>query len=286
MNVSIVIPVYNEEGQLDACLKAIARQTVQPFEVIVVDNNSDDDSAALASRYKFVTLLHEPRQGVVHARTSGFDIAKGEIIARIDADSLLPVDWVANVQHVFTDSRVQATSGIAEYYGVAGASFVNSVDLFFRRRLEHQLADAVYLWGANMAIRKSAWRQIRSQLCMRGDLHEDFDIALHLQDAGGLVTFDERLRAGVSSRRIDVPYVDFMRYVMVSPKTYAEHGIRQRWHMYGVVLACALGYIPGRVLYRGYDSQQQRFSLRQLFRPPQLAARVDPTTNVVSITDY
>jgi len=280
MNVSIVIPVYNEASQLDACLSAIAKQSIKPLEVIVVDNNSTDNSLAVARCYDFVKILNEPLQGVIHARTTGFDAARGDIIARIDADSVLPIDWVQSVNEVFQDDEVQATSGLANYYGLAGADFVNAIDLFFRRRLERQMAGAVYLWGANMAIRKSAWMLIRPSLCIKGDLHEDFDIAIHLQRNGGLVTFDERLVASVSSRRIDVNYLDFMKYVMVSPKTYAMHGIKSRWHMYSVVMLCAVAYAPGRILHRGYDAQQNSFSLRQLFTAKPAIPRVDPTANV------
>ena len=112
-------------------------------------------------------------------------------------------------------------------------------------------------------------------------MHEDYDIAIHLQELGETVTFDERLRVQVSSRRIDVSYVDFMKYVWVSPKTYAEHGIRQRWHMYWVVLACGIGYLPARLLHRGYDPEKAQFSWSYLLKPKTVTPRVDPTTHVV-----
>jgi len=57
-NISIIIPAYNEERYLGRCLDAIAAQSVRPYEVIVVDNNSSDDTAKVAQRYPFVTLLH------------------------------------------------------------------------------------------------------------------------------------------------------------------------------------------------------------------------------------
>jgi glycosyltransferase involved in cell wall biosynthesis len=282
MNVSIVIPVYNEAGHLKACLDAISKQTVRPYEVIVVDNNSSDKTPKIAKSYPFVRLLHEKRQGVVHARTQGFDAATGDIIARIDADTIVPEDWVEKIQTVFADSSVDAASGVALYYNVAAAKFVNAIDLYFRRRLSSRLKNCVYLWGANMAIRRQSWQNITDKLCYRGGLHEDFDLAIHLQEQGGIVRFEERMRAGVSSRRIDVNYLNFMRYVLKSPGTYAQHNIRARWHMYGVVLFCALTYVPARMLHRGYDPRAGAFRWRQLFAPPAefSAPRVDPTTFV------
>lgn len=281
LRVSLVIPVYNEGEQLAECLRAIATQTVQPYEVIVVDNNSSDSSVAVARRFDFVKLTTEKKQGVIHARTTGFNEASGDIIARIDADSLLPADWIEQVQAVFEDPTIDAVSGSAHYYNVANADMFNAIDLFFRRRLERQMQGAVYLWGANMALRRSAWTQVKPLLCARGGMHEDYDLAIHLQEQGKRVVFDERLQARVSSRRIDVGYFDFMRYVLVSPNTYAQHGIRARWHMYEVVAVCMLGYLPALLLHRGFDPISDSFSWTQLLTAkPATAARVDPTANV------
>jgi len=99
--ISIVIPVYNEESQLAACRDAISQQKESPFEVIVVDNNSTDSTVRVALSFPFVTLIREPRQGVMHARTTGFDAARGDIIGRIDADTILPPDWTESVlEHI------------------------------------------------------------------------------------------------------------------------------------------------------------------------------------------
>ncbi len=281
MKVSIVIPVYNEATQLGACLRAIAAQTAAPYEVIVVDNNSSDMSIKVANAYDFVTILHEPRQGVIHARTRGFDAASGDIIARIDADSLLPNNWIASVKGVFRDPNIDAVSGVAQYYNVAAAGLFDAIDLFFRRRLSRQLGDRVFLWGANMAMRRTAWQRVKPHLCSGGGIHEDFDIAIHLQEIGGRVVFDERLRAQVSSRRIDTGFLEFMNYVWASPQTYAKHHIRSRWHMYSPVVVVAVGYLPARIMHRGYDPKLERFTWSRVFAPAATIARVDPTANVI-----
>src|SRR5437868_5512986 len=116
MNVSIVIPVYNEADRLADCLEAIARQTVRPLEVIVVDNNSTDNTLEVAERYSFVTLLNEPKQGVVHARNTGFNAVTADIIGRIDADTILPADWVAQIEKIMLNKGISAVSGSPHYY--------------------------------------------------------------------------------------------------------------------------------------------------------------------------
>jgi glycosyltransferase involved in cell wall biosynthesis len=283
MKISIVIPVYNEADGLIACLEAIANQTIKPYEVIVVDNNSSDGTCQVARKFDFVKLAYEPKQGVVHARTKGFDMAKGDIIARIDGDSILPSEWLESVEEVFSDSSIDASSGIAQYYAVAGNRVIDASDLYFRMRLSEQLkqVNQVYLWGANMAMRSSAWKKVRPHLCQKGNQHEDFDIAIHLQELGMKVTFDERLIANVSSRRIDTDFLSFMRYVMVSPKTYAQHGIKVKRYMYPIVAVCAIGYFPGYLLHKGYNPNLDKFSINRLLFNSTSVARVDPTTNVI-----
>src|SRR5687767_9222428 len=108
MKVSIVIPVYNEADRLAACLQAISRQKVMPLEVIVVDNNSTDKTRTVALSFPFVKLVAEKRQGVVYARDTGFNLAEGDIIGRIDADTILPPAWTDQVINIFNDLKISA----------------------------------------------------------------------------------------------------------------------------------------------------------------------------------
>jgi len=278
MKVSIVIPVYNEAAHLDACLEAISRQTVQPLEVIVVDNNSTDDTIRLAEQYQFVQVLSEKRQGVVHARTTGFDAAKGAIIGRIDADTIIPKTWVAQLQAIFTNRSIAAVSGAPHYYDFAFSKIADGIDLPLRAHLAHKLGDNNFLWGANMAVRRSAWISVKSTLCHAKNLHEDFDLAIHLQEQGLRVDYDESLVAGVSSRRIDTGLINYVKYTMASPRTYAEHGLTIRRHMYPVLAVCWLGYAPARLIYRGYNHKTKTFSFTQLVSATN--SRVDPTANI------
>lgn len=278
LRVSLVIPAYNEEDYLEQCLVAIQSQTVQPFEVIVVDNNSTDKTAEIAKAFPFVKLIHEKRQGVVFARDKGFNTARGEIIGRIDVDTILPEDWVQNVQKIFAYSPVAAVSGTM-HYDVALAQTVDKIDLFFRRRLARLLgeSDTVFLQGASMAMRRSAWLRVRHALCRKGNMHEDFDLAIHLQEYGYEVAFDERLHANISARRTDVSFLQFANYVFMSPHTYAQHQLGSRKHMYSVVAVALIGYIPARILYRGYDVERDKFSWVRVFTSRLAPTRIDPT---------
>lgn len=277
--VSLVIPVYNELDRIRDCLQAIAQQRVKPFEVIVVDNNSTDGTTAIAAAFPFVRVLHEPRQGVVYARDRGFDAARGDIIARIDADTLVAPDWVATLQRLFTDSQLDLVTGSVQVREIGAARLASRVDLFWRRYLAHRLKNRVGLQGANMALRTQVWQTIRQEVCHRQGLHEDFDVGLHAYQHGYKAAFTEGLRVSVCHRQLDSGFRHFADYALTSPRTYLRHGCREGRVMYRVVAFVFMMYPLIYVLSHGYDPRLGRFSLAKLFTPT-LAPRVNPATFV------
>lgn len=279
MRISLVIPVYNEVDRIHDCLTAIAAQKITPYEVIIVDNNSTDGSAIIAATFPFVKILQEPRQGVAYARDRGFNAATGDIIGRIDADTIIPTDWTANVQKLFTNDRLDAVSGAVTYRDIAFSETVSRLDLYWRRRMARLLGREVALQGANMAIRTSAWQTIASEVCHKRGQHEDFDLAIHLVKQNKAVRFDESLKASVCYRQANYDFASFSNYVLISPRTYLEHGRISGRVMYQVVAFIIILYPVISILSRGYDEGLKRFSLRKLFGVP-TPARVNPATYV------
>lgn len=96
--VSIVIPVLNDSVRLQACLQAITQQTYPRdcYEVIVVDNGSDEthDTAGVVAQFPGTRTGFEPYPSSFAARNKGVTLARGEIIALIDADCLPDPDWL------------------------------------------------------------------------------------------------------------------------------------------------------------------------------------------------
>ena len=280
MRVSLVIPAYNEEHHLKACLASVAAQVVAPFEVIVVDNCSTDRTAEIARSFPFVTLISEKRQGVVFARDAGFNAATGDLIGRIDSDTVLPSTWIRDVQELFSESDIDAVSGRVRYHDVALHSVADAVDFFFRKRLARRLvrSNTVFLQGANLAVRRTAWLGVRHLLCYRDGVHEDFDLAIHLQQAGYIVAFDETLSAAISGRRAAMNFSEALHYILVSPHTYARHKLRSRYYMYPVVAASIALYWPARMIYLGYDDATGSFSIEKLLEAQSMRGRLDPST--------
>lgn len=226
--VSIVIPAYNEEHHLRRCLEAIAAQTVAPYEVIVVDNNSTDTTAQIAADYGFVTVVTEPQQGRVFARNCGFDAATGDVIGRIDADILLPANWVKHVSAFYDNPQnyQAAWSGAGYFYNVRLprlVSFGYSLMAFYFNRL---LLRHYTLWGSNMAITRSQWQAVRGEVCNRLDIHEDLDIAMHLHQKGYKITYDTNIKTNAELRRVQSNRHELWEYLQWWPRTLRIHSKR------------------------------------------------------------
>lgn len=92
--ISVIIPVYQVEKELDRCVKSLCAQTYRDFEVILVDDGSPDNCPALcdmyAQKYTWIHVLHKENGGLSDARNAGVRIAKGEYITFVDSD-----DWVS-----------------------------------------------------------------------------------------------------------------------------------------------------------------------------------------------
>jgi glycosyltransferase involved in cell wall biosynthesis len=202
--VSVVIPAYNEESRIADCLDALMRQTVKPCEIIVVDNNCTDKTVVIAQKYKGVKIVKELFQGRAAAREKGFNTAKGDILARFDADTVLPSSWIERVAREFTDDpHLAGLTG----YGVARVEV--NVPRFLWRSVSKIWSWTYFthcrgffgvdiLWGGNMAIRRSAWLKAKN-LCMpkNNEIHEDQDVSLAIASIGGVVKIDPQLVVSV-----------------------------------------------------------------------------------------
>ncbi len=195
LTISIVIPVYNEENYIGQCLDAIASQNVQPLEVIVVDNNCTDKTVEIAEKYDFVKIIREPKQGRGYARSAGFNAARGDIIGRIDADSIVFSDWAERVSRDFKDSDVAGVTGLGATNVLLG--FPKWYTTFWSRIYfwtAHEIFRSLTMWGANMAIRRSYWLNVRSKICLDDKIvHEDQDLSLLILGNGGQIIQDNKL---------------------------------------------------------------------------------------------
>lgn len=92
--VTVIVPLYNQERYIDACLRSICRQTFGDLEVIVVNDGSTDRSGEKArhwaARDSRVKVIEKPNQGVSMARRDGLKAATGQFVSFVDSDDTLP----------------------------------------------------------------------------------------------------------------------------------------------------------------------------------------------------
>lgn len=265
LTVSIIIPVYNEESHLKNCLDSIALQSIQPDEVIVIDNNSTDKSIEVAKSYPFVTVLKEPKQGVIFARNRGFSAAKSDIIGRIDAETVIPPTWVERVIEVFKDPDIAATTGPMFYYDMPFIEDNYLAEHIFKQALHKYDKRFPFLAGNNMAMRRRVWGNIRPKLCVEQSIHEDMDLAIHLKVDHYVVHYDPLLRAGSSSRRFDDNPRDFKRYITMMTRTFSHHNMKPVG-AHVAVAGYSLGYVVLWPLRRAYNHQTGKREVKQLVR--------------------
>jgi glycosyltransferase involved in cell wall biosynthesis len=202
LTLSIVIPVYNEQDHIGKCLDAIMTQSVIPDEVIVVDNNCSDNSINIAKSFAGAKIIHENNQGIVYARNAGFNASKSDIIARIDADTIVPHNWVKDILEQMQElPDMVAVTGPCSFRGKIPhflTFWAHRMVYFWSSRLlfGHQT-----LFGSNMFVSRRAWRKVNNSVCLRNDIHEDMDLAVHLNLVGVPIIFNKDFKASVCNRR-------------------------------------------------------------------------------------
>lgn len=225
LKLSLIIPVYNEERHIRACLNAVAAQTMMPDEVVVVDNNCSDRTIKIASEFDFVRVVREKRQGRGHARDAGFSAARGDILGRVDADSRLAPDWVERVRRRFEeDKELTGLTGIA-YTDVLPYIHRPKTTFFARAYFWSAHADlrAVTMWGANMAVRRQAWKAVAARTSHDDrQVHEDQDLSLHLNAEGAKIVVDNRLRI-TTNGQVYRYFPKLLYYTYLQSRTKRRH---------------------------------------------------------------
>lgn len=240
LRISLVIPACNEESHLAGCLRAARAQSRQFDEIIVVDNGSTDGTVAIVAEFPEVRLLEEPRRGIVFARNRGFRAAKGDIIARIDADTLLPENWVAHVEHFYNDAshiRTAWTSG-GRFYDAPLPGFVSWSYRLLAFRINALLTGYPTLWGSSMALPARLWQEVAGVTCQRTDIHEDLDLATHLREAGATLFLDSTMTVDAQLRRVWKGRRQLWNYLQWWPRTLRIHG-QKSW-----LLCWVVGVVP------------------------------------------
>jgi peptidoglycan/xylan/chitin deacetylase (PgdA/CDA1 family)/GT2 family glycosyltransferase len=205
--VSVVIPAYNEENYLLSCLESIKKQDyVGEYEVIVVDNASTDNTAKIALDWG-AKVAYESKRSPACARQKGAEVATGELIAFIDADTQAPAHWLSTlVSRLVREPETAVISGPYAYYDAGKFTKITSYfGNFFSIITDHLFRKAFNkggaIWGCNFAVRRSAFWEVGGFDTNIKFYGEEYELSLRLKKAGkgGIIP---RLFVLTSARRL------------------------------------------------------------------------------------
>lgn len=217
MKISFVIPAYNESRNVGKCLKSVQAEIKRTAdsssggpvsaEIVVVNNASTDKTREKALAFKGVTVVDEPLKGLVLARRAGFVVTQGELVANIDADTVLPEGWLTTVLEEFAQNPgLVALSGPFIYYdfNIFAQALVLVFYFFgwlFYIANHYVLGRGGMLQGGNFVLRRAAWEAAGGYDTTITFYGEDTDVARRISKQGE-VLWTWRLPMYTSGRRL------------------------------------------------------------------------------------
>lgn len=183
---TIIVCTRNGAARISDCLHAIDALAGGPYETIVVNDGSTDDTAEIVSKsFPHVRLLNIPPSGLSIARNLGAESATGEILAYTDDDCLPDIDWISRLDRAFQNPDIAAAGGpnlppkarSLEEAIISAAPGAPSHILLDDTRAEH-------LPGCNMVVRRKALEKIGGFNPLFHTAGDDVDFCWRLRDAG------------------------------------------------------------------------------------------------------
>jgi glycosyltransferase involved in cell wall biosynthesis len=211
MKISIIIPVYNEEKHIEECIKSLLLQNHPNYEIIVVDDGSNDKTIQIlnnfASRQKII-LLKQNHRGPAHARNLGNSVAGGEILVFVDGDMFFEKYFLENLVLPIISSKSKGTFSKEEYV----ANWNNKIAKF---------------WQYNRGIfsdRMIEDKYIRNAPVFRAILKSEFDKVSGFDDIGYTDDWSLSRKLGYQSTSCDGA-----KYYHHNPETYSEVWTQAEW---------------------------------------------------------
>lgn len=188
---SVIVCTRNGRDRIDLCLRACLAMSGGGFEIIVVDDGSNDGTADhVAARFPEVRLVRLEAGGLSAARNAGAEAARGEILAFTDDDCEPDIEWLSRLRKGFRDGVFAAAGG--PNLPPAPQSWEEAVVCAAPGAPSHVMLDDVeaeHLPGCNLAVRKSAFMEIGGFDPVFHTAGDDVDFCWRLRDAGHRLAF-------------------------------------------------------------------------------------------------
>lgn len=157
--ISTIVPAYNCEATVGACIESLLAQARAPDEIVVVDDASTDNTAAVVATYpvRLVRLARNGGPGV--ARNEGAKATSGDILAFTDSDCVAPPDWLVRLEREFDDEGIVAVTG--GYAGTSAPGFLPLLQHLVLRERQAALPDEIASTiTSNFACRRRAFEAV------------------------------------------------------------------------------------------------------------------------------
>ncbi|MHB1177478.1 MAG: glycosyltransferase family 2 protein [Daejeonella sp.] len=208
-DVTVVIPAYNEEDTILRTLSSLSKtKTSQKIEILVVDNNSSDNTGELI-RKSGANYLFEKKQGVKHARTAGLHAARGKYILNADADSIYSPDWIDIMTLPLRQEEIACTYGRFAFFPETNTSrrfyfFYESFGDIYKRAIQKLKDEAMYVYGCSSGFRKAQGILVNGYEHPAGS-NEDGYLGLKLRERFGRLKriTDNKALVWTSDRRLN-----------------------------------------------------------------------------------
>jgi glycosyltransferase involved in cell wall biosynthesis len=205
MKLSVVIPAYNEEDYIGIPLNSLSQQDYKDFEIIVCLNNCTDNTEkiveGIAKKNNLnLKIVKERKKGVSHARYTGFNHARGEIIASVDSDTYYPKDWTQKIISSFSQENIACLYGSVEIKSDSRLMRWSARYLFSAfLRISHFFHN-YNLNGMNFAVLKKDFKEIGG-FNTKWQSAEDVYIGIKLKELKKSVKYDPKLIVFTHDRR-------------------------------------------------------------------------------------
>lgn len=189
--LSIIVPAYNEGRLISHGLNSISKY-LHPiaYEIIVVDNGSTDDTAIVAAAHSGVQVVSIPRSTISRARNTGARLAKGVLLAFLDADVMVTSRWAAALE-----KKLRAVSEGGDYYGGFPFDIPKGASLIERAWFPASYVGRLsYVGSANLIVSARLFQQI-SGFDETLRTAEDVDLGRRVTAVGKTIDFDPEFHA-------------------------------------------------------------------------------------------